>query len=192
MRDVDDFGPRRNGLLVCAHDLLIVFDGEIKADLVVDDAFAHHPLPPGLNHVGVILFGADHLVAGLEVEAVDDGVESLSRVAIDGDLFSRAASELGEFLAQRFAALVEDLPHVVGRALVGELVEALHRLLHHDGRWRNAPVVEVDDIWIDRVGALNHRPEIFLGCGFFRAETIKRSRSGEELSGVSLVEKAVD
>ena len=61
------FGARRDGLLVGAHDLVVVFNGEVKADLLVDDAFAHGALPVRLDHVGVILFGADYLVAGLEV-----------------------------------------------------------------------------------------------------------------------------
>ena len=82
----------------------------------------------------------------LRVEPVDDGVQRLGGVAVDGDLVGRRAGQLGELLAQRLAALVEDAPHVIGRTFVGELVVALDGLLHHDGRRRDAAIVEVDEV----------------------------------------------
>ncbi len=70
---------------------------------------------------------------------------------------ARRAREVGEFLPQRFAALVENLPHEVGRALVGHLVVAFDRLLHDDGRRRDSAVIEVDDLRADRVARAESR-----------------------------------
>ncbi len=113
MGDVDEFGARGDGLFVGLYDYVGVFDGEVEADLLVDDAVARLPLAVGVHHVGIVLHGADDLVAWLERQAVDDGVQGFGGVAVDRDLFGGRACEVGEFLTEGFAALVEDLPHEV-------------------------------------------------------------------------------
>jgi len=135
VRYVDESGAGRDGLFVGTDDHGVVFDGEVEAELLVDDAFALSPLAVGLDHVGVVLLGANDFVACFEGKAVDDRVQCLGGVAVDGDLFGTRAGEVGQFLAEGFAALVEDLPHVVGGAFVGELVVALDGLLDYEGRW---------------------------------------------------------
>ncbi len=101
------------------------------------------------------------------------------------------AGQRGQLFAQRLAALVENAPHVIGRTFVGELVVALHGLLHHDGRRRNAAIVQVDEVGIHRVGALDHGPVVLILRGFERAEPgDARARRGE-VGGVGLVEEAV-
>ena len=191
VRHVDQLRPRRDGLFVGLHDHRVVFDGEVEAELLVDDAFAQGALAVGLDHVRVVLLGADDLVAGLQVEPVDDRVQRLGGVAVDGDLVGRGAGQRGQLLAQRLAALVENAPHVVGRPLVGELVVALHRLLHHDGRGRDSAVVQVHEVGIHRVGALNHRPVVFVLRGLVSVEVRDARARRVELGGVGLLEEAV-
>ena len=188
--DVDEPGARGDGLLIGADDDFVVFNGEIEADLLVDDAVALGALAVSLDHVRVVLLGADDFVAGLEGEAEDDGVEGFGGVAVDGDLVGMDAGEVGELLAEGFAALVEDLPHVVGRAFIGELVVALDGLLDDDGRGRDAAVVEIDDVRIDGVGALDEAPEIFILGNVGGAEMGDGAGGDIEVGGVDLVEEA--
>ncbi len=72
--DVDQLRARSHGLLVGLHDRVDVFDGKVEADLLVDDAVALGPLAVRVHHVGIVLLGADDLVARLQRDAVDDGV----------------------------------------------------------------------------------------------------------------------
>ena len=139
----------------------------------------------------VVLLGADDFVAGFERQPVDDGVQRFGRVAVDGDLARLRAGQVGKLFAQRLAALVEDAPHVIRRPLVGELVIALDGLLHHDGRGRNAAVVEVDDVGVDRVRALDHGPEVFVLRYLGGAEMGNGAGGGVEVLGVGLVEETV-
>ena len=102
------------------------------------------------------------------------------------------AGQLRQLLAQRLAALVEDAPHVIGRPFVGKLVIALHRLLHHDGRGRYAAVVEVDEVGIHRIGALDHAPVVLVLRGHIGTEMRDPRACRAKLGGMRLVEEAVD
>src|SRR3569833_1416538 len=71
VRNVDEFGFGCNGVRIGFFYLFVVLDGEVEADLLVHNALAQGPLVVGLYHVRVILFGANHFVAGLQGNAVD-------------------------------------------------------------------------------------------------------------------------
>jgi hypothetical protein len=61
--DVNQAGAGSYLLFVCLDDLVVVLDGEVETDLLVDNAIALGPLPVGLDHVGIVLLGADDFVA---------------------------------------------------------------------------------------------------------------------------------
>jgi hypothetical protein len=43
--------------------------GKLKIQLRVHDPFALRTLAPGMYHIGIILFGADHFIPGFQVKA---------------------------------------------------------------------------------------------------------------------------
>ena len=166
--------------------------GKSKLSCLIDNPFSHSALAVGLDHIGVVLLGADDLVAGLQVESIDDGVERFGGVAVDGDFVGLGAGQLCQLLAQRLAALIENAPHIVGWPLVGELVVALDRLLHHDGRGRDSPVIEIDEVGIHGISALDHGPIVFVLRGDVSVEVRDARSCSGELGGVRLLEEAVD
>ncbi len=60
------------------------------------------------------------------------------------------------------------------------------------GAGRDAAVVEVDEVGIHRVGALNHAPVVFVLRGNVGTEVRDACACGGELGGVRLLEEAVD
>ena len=100
-------------------------------------------------------------------------------------------ASLRQLFAQWFAALVENAPHVIRRPFVGELVVTLHGLLHHDGRGRHAAVVQIDEVRIDRVGALDHAPVVLILRGDIGTKVRDPGPGVGKLRGVRLVEEAV-
>jgi len=72
------------------------------------------------------------------------------------------------------------------------LVVPLHRLLHHDGGRRDTAVVQVNEVRVDRVRPLNHRPVVFILGRYFGAEMGNSCSGFRELRGVRLLEEAVD
>src|ERR1700748_83916 len=57
------FGFWGDGILISLHYLLIVLYREIKAQLFINNPFAQRTLLISANHMRVILFGTDHLIA---------------------------------------------------------------------------------------------------------------------------------
>ncbi len=192
MRHMDDPCTRRDGLFIRPDNRRIVLNGKIEADLLVDDAVPLGTLPVGLNHVRVILLRANHLVAGLKRQPVNNRIQRLGRIPVDGDLPRFGSGQIRQLLPQRLPPLIEDLPHVIGRPFVRKLVVALHRLLHYDGRGRNPAVVQVDDVRVDRIGALDHAPVVLILNDFSRGQVAHRARCRLEVCGVGLAEEAVD
>jgi hypothetical protein len=94
VRDVDKSGAGSYGFFVGLDDGRVVFYGEIEADLLVDNAVALGTLALGLDHVRVILLGADNFVAGFQRQAEDDGVQCFGGVAVDGDFVRLRAGQM--------------------------------------------------------------------------------------------------
>src|SRR5665213_1345393 len=85
MRNVNDAGAWRDGLLVGTDDRVLVLNGEIKANLLEYNSVAFGSLPIPLDHVRIVLLGADDFIAGFERQSVDDGVERFGGVAVNCD-----------------------------------------------------------------------------------------------------------
>ena len=98
----------------------------------------------------------------LQVEPELHDLERFAGIARDGDLFGIAAEALRQAAAHGFDAGIENAPHVVSRAHVLDF-EVADLGVHHDlGRRRDAAVVQVDDVAVDREGVADVEPEIFI------------------------------
>ena len=146
-------------------------------------------LLPGGDHARIILIGGDDLVAGFQLHAELDNLERLAGVARDGDLFGVAAEHAGQAAAHGFDAGVEHVPHVVGRVQVLHL-EIAHLGVHHDfRRGRDAAVIQVDHVAIDREGVADVQPEVFVagdrigGASGDGGDGVLRAGEGNGLSG---------
>ena len=66
--------------VIASHSLLnlgIILYREIEAQLLIYYAFAQRPLSPGLYHIWIILFSADHLIATFQIKPVDNSIQRL-------------------------------------------------------------------------------------------------------------------
>ena len=146
------------------YEVVLILTRQVEVHPNQFDAFPFLPLFPGGDHVGIILFGKHHFIAGFEFEPEDDRFQGLGGVAVQGDLFFVATRQLGQVLAQRFTPLVHDAPHIITGALVAEVVMLLHRIGHHFGCRRYPAVVQVDEIGCDGIRLLHIIPEVFISC----------------------------
>ncbi len=157
-----------------------------EADLLDDDALAPGALRPGRDHARIVLVRLDDLVAGLQVDAEDQVLERLGRVARDRHLLGVAA-ELGRELAPAgLDARLEDRPHLVDGDLVGEAHVADHLVEHVGGRRAAAAVVQVDQRAVDLERLLDRRPVALVHRE--RGRLLPRgglSRVGDSRHGVS-------
>jgi hypothetical protein len=147
---------RRDGAL---HPLIQVVlrrrHGEIDAgDL---DAFAARPLIPGREHAAVVLLGGQHLVAGLEVDAVLRDLEGFARIPRERELLLVAA-ELGREPPARRLLVLFELAAMVHRRLVAEIEVALQRVVNDGGAGTAVAVVQIDQRAIEREGGLDVAP----------------------------------
>ena len=177
--EVHHLGLRRDRLL---EPLIQVVLG--RRDREVDarhlDLLAPHALIPGGEHAAVVLLGGEHLVAGLEVDAVLRDLQRLARVARDGNLLGVAAELGGEPAARGFAVLFE-LPAEVDGRLVRKVEIAFERLVH-DARARAAvAVIEVDERAIQRERLLNLAPVELILCHVIRRSAGDLRGCGEDL-----------
>ena len=170
VRQVNDLRFRRKPFDVAVGEIFFIFRRQFHVGVRQFDALAEFALPPGVEHVRVVVFGQNHLVAALEREAENDGVEGFGGVAVDGNFIGANARQRGQLLAEGFAALVHDAPHVVTGGFVGVVVVAFQGVLHGFGRGADAAVVEVEQRRRSRKRLLNRYPVIFVAGGLFRRE----------------------
>ena len=81
--------------------------GNRKRDLLDHDSVAASALLPACDHARIILVGDDHFIAGLEIDAEDQGLHRLGRVARDRDLFGIAAEFVGQVAAHGLDSRLE-------------------------------------------------------------------------------------
>jgi hypothetical protein len=155
-----------------------------EIDLLDHDLLAPRALIPRRQHAAVVLLGGQHLVAGLEVEAVLRDLQRLARIAGDRHLF-RIAAELGGEAPPHHLDVPLDQAAVVDRRLVRVIEVALVGLVHH-GRARAAvAVVQVDQRPIERERVLDVAPIAFVGSHIVgRAVAERARRLGDERDGV--------
>ena len=65
---------------IALDDSGIIFHGRSRIDPFEYDLIPLLPLLPGVDHVGIILFGQYHFIAGFQVETEDDVIQSLGRI----------------------------------------------------------------------------------------------------------------
>ena len=76
MGDVHHFGFGGKGLGVLLHEIGIVFTGQVEVDPDQFDLVAQFPLFPGIDHIGIILFGQHHFISLLKRQSKDHGFQS--------------------------------------------------------------------------------------------------------------------
>jgi len=77
MGHVDQPGSRRNRSLVAFHNCLVILYRKVEADLLVNDSLPLGALLIRFDHVRIVLFRADHLIAGLQRQPEDDRIQRL-------------------------------------------------------------------------------------------------------------------
>ena len=162
--EVDDVGhldhprPRRHRGAEPLDDLVVGGARAAEGDRLDDDAVAAGALGPRGLGAAVILVGDHDLVAGLQVDAADQGLQALGGVAGDRHLLGVAAELAGQVAADALDAGLQDVPHLVGRGDVGEPQVADHRLQHGRRGRGHAAVVEVDQGAVGVEGAADLAP----------------------------------
>jgi hypothetical protein len=158
--EVEDLGPRRDGLLEhVIEEILRRGHRELQPrDL---DALAPHALVPRRQHARVVLLGRDDLVPGLEVDAVLGDLQGLARTARQGHLLAVAAELVGHAPAQRLA-----VPGHHALIVDGQHVDHLHvpedRIQRYPGHGAGEAVVEVDELAVELEGQLDLAPVEFV------------------------------
>jgi len=166
LRDVDDAGARRDGLLVQDDQIGWIFYGNSEVHLLEYDFFAALALLPGGDHAGIVLRGGEDLVAGSEVDAKLGDLQRFAGVARDGDAFRISAPHASEARADVFNLGLQVMPH----AVAGELVAVTYgfdlRIQDGGRRGGHAAIIEIEDGGIVAVGAANGLPVGFVDGDF--------------------------
>ncbi len=113
-------------------------------------------------------------------------LQRLAGIARDRDFFRVAAGGFRDPAPDRFHLALQHVDHGVPGAHVAVVQITAHRILPHDRRRADVSVVQVDDIAVDREGAPDFRPEVFIGRNLFGRVIFNgppRSRESVDHSG---------
>ncbi len=178
MAHEDEPRPRCDAGLETADHLGRILRGDRQLDLLQDDPFAALALLERRDHAAVVLRRRQDLVAGLQVDPELQRLEALRGVARDRHLFCIDPPLPGHARSHRLPLRLQDLPHGVGRGLVGELDVTLECVLYVRRSRAYTAVVEVDDAAVDLERPGDLRPE-----GLVRGNLGRTSRMPGQLGG---------
>ena len=121
------------------------------------DFVAPFALVPRGQHPGIILLGADDLVAGSQIDAHLRNLKRLTRVARDGNLLRICAKFGGKPPPRSFDIFFDQRTVIRGR-LIGPIHVSLARFVNDCGGGTLIAVIEIDERAIQRKGELNLTP----------------------------------
>jgi hypothetical protein len=150
------------------HDCLVRLVGgrQREGHLRNDDpgAMAASDLGERVEHRVVLVVGGQDLVADVEGQRLDDGVDAAGRVGQPGQVGWLRAEQLGQRLARAVEPLLELVVEEAHRLALHPRAQLGLRLEHHPRRGTERTVVEERDLWIEcpvaaKVGSV-HRSSV--------------------------------